>query len=193
MILSDEKQFDLHLIVDEIFANTTFPTTRNPSPIPFISVLSLDVWDASSQLLNQIHVLAGPTKDFGCSALKAGLLVTENAAVRQSVATALQATPISGAADAMLSALLIDEARTKALLEKNRAAQGRSFDLCADWAHVHGLPYVPMQLSAPAGTDADTDTFRRTQAYISSWTFHRSCCDSGLVKEITRQLSSCAA
>jgi hypothetical protein len=69
-------------------------------------------------------------------------LVTENAAVRKNVRMALQATPVSGAADAVLSEVLGDQKRLEGLLARNRVKLGEAMDLCADWAAFHTLPYV---------------------------------------------------
>ena len=134
------RQFGLHLIVDQIFAHSTFATSDNPHPTPFTSILSMPIWNSSSPLLSQVHVLGGPTKDLGCSGIKAGILVTENADVRRSVSTALQATPISGVTDAALSHILADQAQLEDLLKENQRLLGEAMDLCAAWCKFHGFP-----------------------------------------------------
>lgn len=103
----------------------------------------MNEWAADSPMVQRIHVLGGPTKDLGCSGIKAGVLVTENKAVRQSVAAALQATPISGITDAALSEVLRDEARLGKLLAANRMLLGEAMDLCAAWCRFHEFEYVP--------------------------------------------------
>lgn len=133
-------QFNIHLITDELFARTVFPTRRQPTPQPFISVLSLPAWSADSPLLKNIHWLGSCTKDLGCSGLKAALLVTENEEVRKCVEVGLWATPISGATDAMLSRVLGDEELLEGLLKRNSELLGRAMDLCADWAEWHSFP-----------------------------------------------------
>lgn len=135
-------QFGIHLISDELFAQSVFPTRRHPDPRPFISVLSLPAWSADSPMLRQIHVLGSMTKDLGLSGLKAALLVTENESVRKCVEVGLWATPISGLSDAAMSHLLSDEERVDGLLTKNVRLLGRAMELCADWSDYHGFPYV---------------------------------------------------
>ncbi|ORY26710.1 pyridoxal phosphate-dependent transferase [Naematelia encephala] len=137
------QQFNLHLVVDEVFAYTTLSTDSNPHPTPFISVLSLPIWqDPTAAFLQRLHVLAGPTKDLGCSGLKAGLLVTENADVRTLVERGLLPTPISGATEAALTGLLLDEERLTILLEENRRQCAEAMGLCSRWATYHDLPIV---------------------------------------------------
>ncbi|WWC65704.1 uncharacterized protein I303_108325 [Kwoniella dejecticola CBS 10117] len=139
--ISLARQYDVHLIVDEVFAYSVFPTKDNPTSQEFISVLSLP---SARQLdvVDRIHVLGGPTKDLGCSGLKAALLVRENTKLREHVKTSMMATPISGVTDALLSELLGDEARLSKLLEKSKRWLSRNMDLCARWARFHGLPYI---------------------------------------------------
>jgi aspartate/methionine/tyrosine aminotransferase len=137
-----DGQFDIHLISDELFAQSVFPTRRNPSPRPFISVLSLPEWQEGSDMLGQIHVLGSMTKDLGLSGLKAALLVTENTEIRKCVEVNLWATPISGLTDAAMSYLLNDEERVDRLLTRNAQSLGRAMDLCADWAEFHSFPYA---------------------------------------------------
>lgn len=91
-------------------------------------------------MLDYIHVLTGPTKDLGLSGIKAALLVTENASVRQLVRQALLATPISGLTDAALSRILADGPLVDQLLTENARKLGAAMDLCATWARHHKLP-----------------------------------------------------
>lgn len=135
-------QFNIHLISDELFAQSVFPTRRNPEPRPFISVLSLPEWSAESSLLPQIHVLGSMTKDLGLSGLKAALLVTENREIRHCVEVGLWATPISGMSDAAMTHLLSDDTRVDRLLAKNAKLLGQAMDRCADWAEFHLFPFV---------------------------------------------------
>jgi bifunctional pyridoxal-dependent enzyme with beta-cystathionase and maltose regulon repressor activities len=133
-------QFNIHLISDELFAQSVFSTRRNPNPRPFISVLSLPEWSLDSDIINQIHVLASVTKDLGLSGLKAAILVTENEKVRRCVEYDLGATPISGYSDAAISHILRDDKLVDELLKMNARLLGEAMDLCADWAEFHEFP-----------------------------------------------------
>lgn len=135
-------QFGIHLISDELFAQSVFPTERCPDPQRFISILSLPEWSLDSPIVRQIHVLGSMTKDLGLSGLKAALLVTEHEEIRKVVEVGLWATPISGLSDAAMSHLLSDEKRVEGLLNKNAILLGRAMDRCADWADHHDFPYV---------------------------------------------------
>lgn len=105
-------QFNLHLLVDEAFANQTFPSSFVPSPPPFTSILSLSL---SLQLQgkcdpSRIHVLTGPTKTFGASGIKVGALVSQaNPVLVGMLNAALRATPVSSVADGLITGVLCGE------------------------------------------------------------------------------------
>ncbi|CAG8980420.1 hypothetical protein HYALB_00003985 [Hymenoscyphus albidus] len=64
----------LHVISDEIYALSTFPTTR--TAVTFKSVLSLDLAGVIDP--GSVHVLYGMSKDFGVPGLHLGSLITRN-------------------------------------------------------------------------------------------------------------------
>lgn len=133
-------QFDLHLIVDEVFANEVFSSSYSPHPTPFISVLSLDIPRPYCDPA-RIHVLAGPTKDFGASGALAGALISQhNQDVINVVTSSLWAAPISSPTDAVFTAVMNDEAYCDWYLQENRTRLARAFELLAEWCEFHKLP-----------------------------------------------------
>lgn len=135
-------QFDLHLIVDEVFANEVFSSSYSPHPTPFISVLSLDIPGSYCDPA-RIHVLASPTKDFGASGVLVGALISQhNQDVINVVASSLWAAPISSPSDAVFTAIMNDEAYCDWYLQENRTRLARAFELLAEWCEFHKLPCV---------------------------------------------------
>lgn len=66
----------MHLISDEIYAKSVFSNPAIPNPIPFTSILSLNLGDAVDQSL--VHVLYGASKDFCANGLRLGFVCTSN-------------------------------------------------------------------------------------------------------------------
>lgn len=64
------SKYNIHLIVDEVYGLSTFQSAYPPSlNAKFESVLTYDL-PAMGVDPSRVHVLAGPTKDFGASGLK---------------------------------------------------------------------------------------------------------------------------
>ena len=57
---------NIHYISDEVYALTSFPCPELPEPVPFVSVLSLDVAKLGGDL-SRVHTIWSPSKDFGQS------------------------------------------------------------------------------------------------------------------------------
>jgi hypothetical protein len=66
------QKYQLHLLSDEIYALTTFPTSDVPRPTPFTSLLSIDKTDVIDPSL--CHVLHGMSKVTTSTNLILGLL-----------------------------------------------------------------------------------------------------------------------
>jgi 1-aminocyclopropane-1-carboxylate synthase len=54
------QKYDIHLLSDEIYALTTFPTKDNSHPVPFTSLLSIDKAGIIDPSL--CHVIHGMSK-----------------------------------------------------------------------------------------------------------------------------------
>jgi len=149
--------------VDEVFANQIFPSTYVPSPPPLVSILSLPVSQPGNPQgvdPSRIHVLAGPTKTFGASGVKVGALVSQhNPTIVKMLDVALRATPISSAADALFTHVLmggwdedLDGSQNEVhqlgtfarwFLDENVKRMSKAFDLVGSWCDFHGLSFVP--------------------------------------------------
>ncbi|CCO36081.1 1-aminocyclopropane-1-carboxylate synthase-like protein 1 Short=ACC synthase-like protein 1 [Rhizoctonia solani AG-1 IB] len=136
------EEFNVHLLVDEVYGLEVFPSRYVPNPTPFKSVLSLDL--PSNIDLSRIHVVLGPTKDFGSSGLKLGSLISQyNPDLLTSVRRAVQAVPVGSATDALFTQVLGDVEFREWFLEENRKRLAIAFERVGDWCTFHKLPFVP--------------------------------------------------
>ncbi|KEP45535.1 1-aminocyclopropane-1-carboxylate synthase-like protein, partial [Rhizoctonia solani 123E] len=136
------QEFNVHLLVDEVYGLQVFSSRYVPNPTPFKSILSIEL--PSPIDLSRIHVVLGPTKDFGSSGLKLGSLVSQNNPdLLASVRRAVQAVPTSSATDALFTAVLGDVEFREWFLEENRNRLRVAFERVGDWCMFHKLPFVP--------------------------------------------------
>ncbi|KAJ1299858.1 hypothetical protein OPQ81_002652 [Rhizoctonia solani] len=120
------EEFNVHLLVDEVYGLEVFSSRYVPNPTPFKSILSINL--PSSIDLSRIHVVLGPTKDFD--------LLT-------SVRRAVQAVPMSSATDALFTTVLGDVEFREWFLEQNKKRLAAAFERVGDWCTFHKLPFVP--------------------------------------------------
>ncbi|KAJ7743918.1 PLP-dependent transferase [Mycena maculata] len=137
------EKHNLHLVVDEVFGLSTFDSAYPPAVnAKFKSILSYDL-HALGVNPSRVHVLAGPTKDFGASGFKLGLLVSpSNLPLINLLRPLFNATPISAATDLLFARVLADKPFVAQFLVDNSAALGAAYELVAGWMTFHGLPFV---------------------------------------------------
>lgn len=103
------ERWDLHLLCDEIYAQSVFRLEGDDNPPSFTSVLSLDL---DSLVVNpaRVHVLYSMSKDFDASGLRIGLFVSRsNQTIIQSMAAQATFMRVSSPADILWSALLLSD------------------------------------------------------------------------------------
>ncbi|KAF7375468.1 PLP-dependent transferase [Mycena sanguinolenta] len=137
------EKHNLHLVVDEVYGMSTFESAYPPTPnVPFESILSYDL-AAMGVDPSRVHVLAGPTKDFGASGFKVGLLVSSsNLPLLELVRPLFRATPISAASDPLFARVLNDKPFVEKFLVDNRKMLGAAYELVARWLIFHGLSFT---------------------------------------------------
>ncbi|KAJ7116939.1 PLP-dependent transferase [Mycena epipterygia] len=137
------EKYNIHLIVDEVYALSTFDSDYPPAfNVKFESILSYDL-PAIGVDPSRVHVLAGPTKDFGASGFKLGLLISpSNLQLVNLLRPLFNATPISAASDLLFARLLGDKPFVKKFLADNSAALGTAYELVAKWMIFHSLPFT---------------------------------------------------
>lgn len=135
------SQFNLHLIVDEVFANEIFSSRYVPNPTIFTSILSFPPEFLPCNP-SRIHVFWSPSKDLGASGVKIGVLISQSAANKpliDTIRTSMIATPVSSASDAVFTAIMQDEAFFENFMSENRKNLGEAFELVGAWCESHGL------------------------------------------------------
>jgi 1-aminocyclopropane-1-carboxylate synthase len=115
----------LHLISDEIYALSIFPTTS--TVVPFTSVLSIDTTDIIDS--NLVHVTYGLSKDFGSAGLKIGVLITRNEDLKKAVHAVVRFHGTSGPSVAIATAMLEDRVwcRQFVKIARERIAEAYTF------------------------------------------------------------------
>ncbi|KAJ7904202.1 PLP-dependent transferase [Mycena leptocephala] len=137
------EKHNLRLIVDEVYGLSTFDSAYPPTVnAKFESILSYDLAQIGVDP-SRVHVLAGPTKDFGASGFKLGLLVSpSNLPLINLLRPLFNATPISAASDLLFARVLSDKPFVETFLADNRKALGGAYEFVARWMIFHGLPFT---------------------------------------------------
>ncbi|KAJ5505344.1 Pyridoxal phosphate-dependent transferase major region subdomain 2 [Penicillium expansum] len=78
-------KYHLHLICDEIYANSVFVNPDEPHAQQFTSALSMNLDGIISQ--SRIHIMYGMSKDFCANGLRLGVLQTRNKDLLEAVAS----------------------------------------------------------------------------------------------------------
>lgn len=137
------EKHNLHLMSDEIFAMSVFPSTDFPHPPIFVSVLSLDL-DSIGVNPARIHCLYGMSKDFNANGFRAGVLVSQhNADLIKCLTTTNIFSVVASPSDTLWSALLNDTKFLAEFFVENRAKLTEAYEYTTGWLQHHGLPYVP--------------------------------------------------
>ncbi|KAG9124277.1 hypothetical protein FRC07_012158 [Ceratobasidium sp. 392] len=117
---------------------------ENPENRIRVIVFCLDIQTLAGCNPSRVHVVAGPTKDFGSSGLKVGSLISQhNPDLLLLVERAIQALPMSSASDALFTRVLSDVSFCNWFLEENRRRLSKAFEIVGDWCTYHELPFVP--------------------------------------------------
>ncbi|GAA5956944.1 hypothetical protein JCM21900_006714 [Sporobolomyces salmonicolor] len=138
------EKHNLHLIVDEIYALSTFETTDTSVARPFTSILSIDPLVEAGCSPSRIHVIYGCSKDFSANGLRLGVLVTQaNPQLHTAMESSCLLMKISSASDVLWSSLLLDPGALPTYLELNRARLAGAYRTATAFLDLHGIAYRP--------------------------------------------------
>ncbi|GAA5915988.1 hypothetical protein JCM6882_003488 [Rhodosporidiobolus microsporus] len=139
------EKHNLHLIVDEIYALSTFSTTDTPAPpVPFTSILSLDPLAEAGCNPSRVHMVYSASKDFGANALRLGVLVSQvNPDVHAAIESSCLLMKISSAADILWSSLLLDPVALPTYLALNQSLLSTAYARATAFLDLHCIPYRP--------------------------------------------------
>ncbi|KAL6895113.1 PLP-dependent transferase [Trichoderma evansii] len=144
------QEADMHFVSDEIYALSAFGDVGAPSAkckkvfdsptTQFVSVLSRDL-DTLGVDRSRIHVLYSISKDFGCSGIRLGCLITQaNKELRMSQAI-LNNAKVCNAAIAMTTPILSNISAITNLVNLNRKQLHRAAQIATQFAEFHDLAY----------------------------------------------------
>jgi aspartate/methionine/tyrosine aminotransferase len=137
------ETYNLHLISDEIYALSVFPSRDNPNPNPFISTLSIDL-ESCGVTPSRVHVLYGMSKDFNANGFRAGAMVSQsNPFIIQSVMPSAAFMLVPSPSDTLWSTLLNDQNYLPTFIETNRLKLREAYEYTASWLKFHNMPYIP--------------------------------------------------
>ncbi|GAA5933304.1 uncharacterized protein JCM15063_001278 [Sporobolomyces koalae] len=136
------EKWNLHLIVDEIYALSTFETGH--AAVPFTSILSIDPLAEASCNPARIHVVYSASKDWGVNGLRLGVLVSQsNPDLHTAMESSCLLMKISSASDALWSSLLLDPVALPHYLEMNRTRLAQAYQAAINFLECHGIDYRP--------------------------------------------------
>ncbi|KAM6483893.1 PLP-dependent transferase [Trichoderma sp. SZMC 28011] len=168
------QEADLHFISDEIYALSTFGDRGDvlvrckgvyDSPeTEFTSVLSRNL-DVLCVERSRVHVIYSISKDFGCSGIRLGCLVSQaNKALRMSQAV-LNNAKLCNAATVMISPMLSNTSEMEKIVGLNIKKLSRAAQIAIQFAEFHQLEYykpvaglyIWLRLSAECATFDDEE------------------------------------
>lgn len=139
-----DKRPGLHLVADEIYALSAFPTledsqdTRLARKRNFVSLAEL----LKGTLGPRRHVLWGLSKDFGASGFRVGVCWTQNKPLHAAMCSVSIFTCVSGPIQALLIAMLSDTAFVQSYVAENARRLQASCAMVIDMLESLCLPYV---------------------------------------------------
>ncbi|QRV93456.1 aminotransferase class I and II protein [Ceratobasidium sp. AG-Ba] len=135
--------YDIHLLVDEVYALQVYASKYVPCPIPFTSALSVDLASHSIDS-SRVHVLGGPGKAFGSVGLRIGTFISqynfELLALMEHIADINQGCTST---DMLYTSILSDVKFRDWFLEENRRRLAAAFEFAADCAE-NIVPHIPI-------------------------------------------------
>ena len=143
-ILSDEelalalaftRERGMHLIVDEIYANSCFDDER----ARFTSVTKL----LNNQLGDDVHVLWGMSKDWGMSGMRVGCLYTHNDNLLKALSNVNYFTTVSNDTQDCLAEMLSDDAWVDSFLHANRVMLRDTYVEVTQALTAAAIPFTP--------------------------------------------------
>ncbi|KAF2179236.1 PLP-dependent transferase [Zopfia rhizophila CBS 207.26] len=133
------KKYNIHFISDEVYALSVFENPEMPDPLPFVSVLSLDL-EAIGADASRVHMVWSTSKDFGQSGFRMGVSVTQaNQAIAVGLALAAN-TQISALSTIFVTALLMSP-QLPSLIKFNSERLATAYKAMTDFLKEHGVPY----------------------------------------------------
>ncbi|CAG9996125.1 unnamed protein product [Clonostachys byssicola] len=193
-------KWDLHLLVDEIYALSVFENTEMEDAVPFTSILSLSAeglmdprkihaqWGFSKVpllILRDVHELT-VRQDFGATGIRIGCLISQsNPVFLKSLESFSLFNFPSSLADNAAAALLMDDKFTDSYISLYRSRLQENYQYVTCCLKDHGIPYrksnaslfLMVNLAAVAHVVSDDDILallRKEKLYVTSASGYKS-------------------
>ncbi|CAI6341216.1 unnamed protein product [Periconia digitata] len=129
----------LHLISDEIYALSVFPSNTSTPTYPFTSVLAIEQPGIDPDLL---HVIYGISKDFALPGLRLGALLTRSATLKKSLSSILRFCPPSSTSLLIASTILENRAFCASFIEASRTRLAEAYAFTTARLDEMGIRYA---------------------------------------------------
>ncbi|GAQ44870.1 hypothetical protein AtubIFM56815_009359 [Aspergillus tubingensis] len=131
----------LHLISDEIYAQSVWGNSRLPDAPTFKSILSFKIEEIIDPRM--VHVVWGLSKDYGSTGLRIGCLISK---YNRKLLDAVEGISLynfpSSVADRIASSLLTDDRFLEEYNSTNRSRLAESYQFATRFLQAHNIPYV---------------------------------------------------
>ncbi|CAO1615186.1 unnamed protein product [Parajaminaea phylloscopi] len=137
------EKHNLHIVFDEIYALSTFPTSDDASPVSFTSALNIDWEKEAGCHPARIHILTSASKDFGLNGFRLGIFISQhNAELVSAMKVTTKLYMVSSPADALFSCLLTDDDFFPAFVQENQRRLSAAYESMKKWCLKHDIPYT---------------------------------------------------
>lgn len=138
------ERHNLHLISDEVYAYSVFPTSDDRHPEPFVSAFSIDFRKEADCDPGRVHILYGSSKDFNFNGLRAAALFSQH---NPEFVNTLKSTSffmkISSPSLILWASVLENRAYWKAFQQENVKRLREAYQFVTGWLKFHDIPYIP--------------------------------------------------
>ncbi|KAJ5366999.1 hypothetical protein N7541_000940 [Penicillium brevicompactum] len=128
-------RLDLHYISDEVYALSA----HKPAPeglVPFVSILEM----CEAEMIKKTHIIYSISKDFGCSGIRVGALITQNEPVRLSAALSLH-SQVSSLSTSFASKVLEEESITT-ICDHGGKQLKVAYEVMISFFETHRIEYI---------------------------------------------------
>ncbi|KAI5776335.1 pyridoxal phosphate-dependent transferase [Geopyxis carbonaria] len=133
-------ELNIHLISDEIYAMTHYERfPGDTGSTPFTSVLGIPNRNKNQD--NLVHSLYGMSKDFCCSGVRLGAIITRSSAICNVVMTNSFMSWVSSGADIIWSCILADNKFLQHFFSTTRKKLGHAYQTMTAEFKRHGINY----------------------------------------------------
>ncbi|KAJ9608726.1 hypothetical protein H2200_006497 [Cladophialophora chaetospira] len=134
------SKHSIHLISDEVYAKSQFPSKDIPNPPPFVSVLSFDLEKYINPAL--VHVIYAMSKDFCANGTRIGAVISpSNGQVLKAFRAVASFTRASQLAEHAWLNLLQDKPFQKWYFPLLQQRMTDAYEFTTAFLRKHGIPY----------------------------------------------------